>query len=146
MPPTEPQPNATRLDVGADAPPLAGRYGWRRSLGSGSQGSVWAARDTVLDRVVAIKYLDSPIFDGSSSSAEEGALASGERAHNEARLLAAVEHPNLVRVWDVVFAGKRPVLIMQFIDGPSLGVVLSERTLDFQGMPDRFRNTLTLNP
>ena len=69
---------------------LEGRYRLLRSLGSGGMGTVWAAEDERLGRTVAIKQLHTPSEDG-----ESGFL-------REAQLGAALRHPNLVAVFDVV--------------------------------------------
>ena len=70
--------------------------------------TVWRARDTILDRIVAIKR-PNPAPDDSA------ALFS-----REARAAASVTHPNLVAVYDTGVDETGPYLVMELIDGPSL--------------------------
>ena len=65
-----------------------GRYVIERRLGRGGMGSVYAARDTVLDRRVALKLLDAAQRDDR------------DRVLREAKLAARVEHERIARVYD----------------------------------------------
>lgn len=67
---------------------LAGRYQMMGLLGKGGMGEVWEARHLLLDRVVALKLLNSQVN------------AVGERMITEARALARVRHPSVVEVYD----------------------------------------------
>jgi serine/threonine protein kinase len=95
----------------ADAPPdpFPGEFRVRSLLGQGSFGAVWLADDLHLDRRVALKAL---------SVADGGRLA---LLREEARALAAVEHPHVVRVyaWREGTDGT-PYLILQYVAGGSL--------------------------
>jgi serine/threonine protein kinase len=82
---------AARLRETLGAAPLPDRYQLIDILGEGGMGVVWRARDSVLDRDVAIKIL-APHLDG-----DELEL----RLAREARILAALEHPGIVPVYDV---------------------------------------------
>ena len=77
-------------------------------------GRVWEARDELLGRDVAIKEI-AP--DG-LSTAELGDLR--ERAIREARAIAMVSHPNVVRIFDVVNQGGAPWIVMELIRSRSL--------------------------
>jgi hypothetical protein len=95
------------------AEPVTLRH-WRidRRLGRGGMGAVYLAFDRVLARPVALKLLALP------PSAD--LAAERERVHREARALAAIEHPNVVRIHQVHLEGDTPILEMEHIDGPNL--------------------------
>lgn len=94
----------------ADLPRLMGRFEMLQRVGSGHFGDVWQARDTALDRTVAIKIPRRGQFDGS-------ALATLQR---EARAAAQVRHANIVAVHEVGFAGEDAYIVSDFVDGLSL--------------------------
>jgi tetratricopeptide (TPR) repeat protein len=73
-------------------------------------GIVYRARDSKLERTVAVKLLTS------SAATPEGRL----RAEREARILARIAHPNIVRIHSVVEVEGSPAIVMEWIDGPSL--------------------------
>ena len=80
-------------------------------LGQGGMGVVYKARQTSLDRVVALKVL-APRIAGSEEFAR--------RFDHEAKVLAAVNHPNVVQVHDFGRQGDVHYLVMEFVDGESL--------------------------
>jgi eukaryotic-like serine/threonine-protein kinase len=89
-------------------PPIIGEYRIDRLLGHGGMGSVWRAHDTLLDRDVAIKI---------------GEVASEERrlrARVEARAIARLSHPNIVRVHHASEVDERPLLVTELLAGQSL--------------------------
>jgi serine/threonine-protein kinase len=95
---------------------FAGRYELGAPLGSGGMGEVLRARDTVLDREVAIKLL-SPVF------AQDEAVR--ERFGREARLVARLSHPGIVTVFDSGLEDGRPFIVMELVDGTTLGELLA---------------------
>ncbi|MEW1550678.1 protein kinase domain-containing protein [Streptomyces tsukubensis] len=97
-----------------------GRFELIERLGSGGMGTVWRARDTVLDREVALKAVRS---DRDSSDSVR------ERVLREARALARLNHPHVVTVHHVVGAGPHPWIVMEFVPGVSLQERLSEGPL-----------------
>ncbi|GAA2153898.1 serine/threonine-protein kinase [Kitasatospora kazusensis] len=103
---------------------LAGRYLLGARLGSGGMGTVWLARDRMLDREVAVKEL-------SVSGVPESELPGLQsRMQQEARAAARVKHPGVVTVHDVLEQDGRPWIVMELIDGRSLAeVVATEGTL-----------------
>jgi serine/threonine protein kinase len=89
------------------------RYLLLEELGSGSCGVVFAAHDTKLDRHVAIKLIRS-----------ERTGLTFERFLREARSAARVDHPGVVRIYDVGEAAGRPFVVMEKISGASLAELL----------------------
>ncbi len=95
------------------------RYEILDVIGSGGMATVWRARDTLLDRFVAIKR-PNPSPDEPIATA---------RFAREARAAATVAHPNLVAIHDVGVDETGPYLVMELVDGPSLATahVASDR-------------------
>ncbi len=103
---------------------LAGRYkGFRLNqyvvqdiIGRGGMGAVYLAEHVELHRKVAIKVLVP-------AQGEDQRLAL-ERFIREARAAAALDHPNIVRIFDVARHNNVPYLIMEYVDGETLQQVL----------------------
>jgi eukaryotic-like serine/threonine-protein kinase len=93
------------------------RYEITGLIASGGMGSVYRARDTVLDRVVALKVLkaggDDPEFVAKFKA----------EATNAARL----SHPNIVAVYDFGYTDGSPYMAMEFVDGQTLRQILGAR-------------------
>jgi eukaryotic-like serine/threonine-protein kinase len=89
----------------------AGRYELEQRLGAGAAASVWLARDTLLERPVAVKVLAEGL-------AEDRAWLA--RFRREARVAAGLQHPNLVSVYDFNADVERPYLVMAYMPGGSL--------------------------
>ena len=88
-----------------------GNYDILDKLGEGGMGEVWRARDARLNRTVAIKMLTSEV------SADP---ARRQRFEQEARALAALNHPNIVGVYDVGQQDGRAYIVSELVDGESL--------------------------
>jgi Tol biopolymer transport system component len=103
-----------------------GPYEILDALGAGGMGEVYKARDTRLDRIVAIKVL---------SEALAADVASRERFEREARAISSLSHPNICVLHDVgrerPTADAKPVdfLVMEFLDGETLSARLARSTL-----------------
>ncbi|GMV91441.1 MAG: hypothetical protein AMXMBFR82_12190 [Candidatus Hydrogenedentota bacterium] len=97
---------------------LGGRYTLERELGRGGMGVVYLARDSQLDRPVALKFLGSLI-----DSSEEYR----ERFVREARTAAKIAHPNIISIYDISASVGKAYIAMEYIDGPSLHKYLSQR-------------------
>jgi serine/threonine protein kinase len=96
-----------------------GRYRLERPLGRGGMATVYLARDTELDRPVAVKVL-------AESLAGDAAFRS--RLLREARLAARLSHPNVVSIYDVRESEDGgPYIVMELVDGPTLAELLRER-------------------
>jgi len=88
-----------------------GRYELEQLVGRGGMGLVFRAHDTELHRVVAIKTLALHLIPIG---------AARERFVRESRACAALAHPHIVPMYDVVHDGPVPALVMQYIAGPTL--------------------------
>ncbi|MEO3813912.1 protein kinase [Sphaerisporangium sp. B11E5] len=99
---------------------LAGRYRLIELLGEGGMGRVWRARDETLNRQVAVKQL---VFPRGMDPTQRQDL--GRRAIREARAAAKLNHPGIVTVYDVLTWDQAPVIVMEFVDGPSLAQVVA---------------------
>jgi tetratricopeptide (TPR) repeat protein len=89
-----------------------GRFSLTRLLGRGGMGEVWAAHDPELDREVAIKllYVD---FGGMDRDRQA-------RLRREAQAMARVNHPNIVRIYELGADGDRLFCAMELVDGETL--------------------------
>ncbi|MEN3358509.1 MAG: eukaryotic-like serine/threonine-protein kinase [Mycobacteriales bacterium] len=92
---------------------IARRYRLRGRLGSGGMGVVWRADDEILRRPVAVKEV----------SAEDVAEDAFRLVLNEARAAAQIDHPGVVRVYDIV-ADERPWLVMELLGGRTLAELM----------------------
>ena len=101
---------------------IADRYVLQEPLGKGGMGVVWRARDTVLQREVAIKRVDVPV---SMSAPEVGAVR--RRVLREARAAAALNHANAVTVFDVLEEDDRAYIVMELVQAPTLKEVVDSR-------------------
>ena len=108
-----------------------GRYTLIASLGAGSTGRVYAARDDDLDRLVALKIVRSRHrvrAIGSIEPSPEPSLASLRvRVLAEARAMARVSHPNLVNVFEVGESEGTFFIAMELVHGKTLTDWLGER-------------------
>ncbi|WP_407565790.1 serine/threonine-protein kinase [Streptomyces sp. 184] len=91
-----------------------GRFELIERLGSGGMGTVWRARDTVLEREVALKEVRPP------DPAHDAEMVR-ERVLREARALARLSHPHVVTIHHIVAAEPHPWLVMELVPGPNLG-------------------------
>ncbi|MGW3092293.1 protein kinase domain-containing protein [Streptomyces sp. NPDC001102] len=99
---------------------MTGRYRLVESIGQGGMGRVWRAADEILDRPVAVKEIRIDGLDGEDTRTRR------ERTLREARATARIDHPNVVRVYDVVDEGERLWIVMELVRGRSLERILAE--------------------
>ncbi|MFE9536338.1 serine/threonine-protein kinase [Streptomyces sp. NPDC006691] len=104
---------------------LGGRYRLVGRLGHGGMGTVWRARDEVVDRDVAVKEPRVPDHLGERDRANVYL-----RMRREARAAARIDHPGVVTVHDVVMEDGKPWIVMELVRGQSLADRLQEGTLD----------------
>ena len=100
---------------------VGGRYTLRVPLGHGGMGTVWRATDGLLRREVAVKEVLLP---PQMPPDERDALC--ERTMREARACAALSHPSIVQVYDVVTDGDRPWIVMELLESRSLADMIIE--------------------
>lgn len=86
------------------------RYQVRRLLGQGGMGQVYLARDVMLGRSVALKVVRH----------ERVGAAGSERFVEEARLLAALNHPHIVQLYDAGVHRGDPYLALEYVEGETL--------------------------
>ncbi|MGI5893645.1 MAG: Stk1 family PASTA domain-containing Ser/Thr kinase [Candidatus Merdivicinus sp.] len=87
---------------------LTGRYELIKLIGSGGMANVFEAKDLLEQKIVAIKLL------------KEEYLTNEEfvrRFRNESKVIAVLDHPNVVKVYDVNFTGAEQYIVMEYIDG-----------------------------
>ena len=123
-----------RRVFGRGDPVLIGRFELRERIGAGGMGLVYAAHDPMLDRLVALKLMR---FDRS-----EEAAVGRKRARAEAQVLAILNHPNVVTVYDVGRVHDILYFAMELVPGRDLRAWLEQpRTLEeiaivFRGIAD----------
>jgi serine/threonine protein kinase len=88
-----------------------GPYEIQSLLGAGGMGEVYRARDTRLDRTVAIKILPQHL--------SENSLAK-ERFDREARAISSLNHPNICHLYDVGLQDGLNYLVMEYLEGETL--------------------------
>src|SRR5215510_6810746 len=88
-----------------------GPYEILGALGAGGMGEVYKARDTRLERDVAIKALPDQFADDPARLA---------RFQREAKLLAALNHPNIAGIYGLEDVAGVNYLVLEFVDGQSL--------------------------
>src|SRR5690242_6717701 len=81
-------------------------------LGAGGMSEVYRARDTRLDRVVAVKILPSHLSRNPEAR---------HRFEREARAISSLNHPNICTLFDVGHQDGIDFLVMEFLDGETLG-------------------------
>ena len=106
------------LEVGAQIGP----YRVDALLGRGGMGEVFLGRDLRLERHVALKRIrsDLPITETARA-----------RLHREARAVARTSHPAIVQIYDLLEGAYGDVIVMEYVDGPSLDRVLQAGPVTF---------------
>lgn len=112
---TCPHCSTQALPAAASSFPAIPGYRILRRLGEGGMGQVFLAEDVQLGRRVAIKLISERV----SSDA-----AMSSRFLREARLLATIEHPHVVRVYSFGQVEARQYLVMEYVEGESLAALI----------------------
>jgi len=118
--PTMDNPNPSKADT-LDDPRLGtqlGDYQLTGVLGRGGMGVVYQARDVQLDRSVAIKVLPDHLTHDPDRL---------RRFQREAKALAAVEHPHVLRIYSVGQQGPLYYVVMELLRGGSVQQLLDQR-------------------
>lgn len=97
---------------------LGDRYRVIRKVGEGSAGHVFQAIDTVLERLVAIKFLRQ------KHPTEE----TGRKSWQEARLMSQLNHPNIAQIYEIGELDSQKFIVMEWVDGVLL-------TVAWKGLP-----------
>src|SRR5262245_25523789 len=100
-----------------------GPYEVLAALGAGGMGEVYKARDTRLDRTIALKVLPAEL----SSDAERRA-----RFEREARAVAALDHPHICGIYDVGAVDGVHYLVMPLVEGETLAARLERGPLPLE--------------
>ncbi len=101
-----------------------GKFQLLSRVGIGAFGAVWRARDSELDRIVALKIPHAGLL---------AAPAELLRFHREARAAAQLRHPGIVTIHEVEMLDGLPVIVAEFIDGVTLKSWMESRPLPFRG-------------
>lgn len=96
-----------------------GRYELIRSIGRGSQGAVYLARDPTLDRFVAIKVLTAWDADLNRMTEDGTPL--------EARISSKLKHPNIISIFDAGECDAGPYLVFEYVEGKTLAQILKTK-------------------
>ncbi|ANY09181.1 serine/threonine-protein kinase [Pseudonocardia sp. HH130630-07] len=123
VPPPGPPRRPTLAAPAPGGPPRAPRFRLMKRLGAGGFGGVWLAHDAKLGHTVAVK------------SAHAADPETEERIRREAAALGSMRHPCCVEIYDLLHASSDPglqgmdglVIVMQYVDGRSLGELVAER-------------------
>ena len=108
-------------------PARIGRYDILSLLGQGGMGRVYRAKDSQLERTVAVKVLPEAF------TADEDYL---RRFEQEARATAALNHPGIVAVYDVGLHEGRPYLVSELLEGTTLRARMDARRLTLDEVLD----------
>ena len=95
------------LEVGT----TLGVYEVLAAIGAGGMGEVYKARDTKLDRDVALKILPDAFVNDPERLA---------RFQREAKVLASLNHPNIAAIYGLEESGDSPALVLEYVPGPTL--------------------------
>src|SRR5262249_50180535 len=96
---------------------LLGPYQILNAIGAGGLGGVYKARDTRLDRIVAVKVLPSHL----SSNAELK-----QRFEREARAISSLSHPHICHLYDIGSQDGTHYLVMEYLEGETLAARLAK--------------------
>ena len=88
-----------------------GVYQVTGQIGAGGMGEVYKARDTKLDRDVALKILPDAFVNDPERLA---------RFQREAKVLASLNHPNIAAIYGLEESGDSPALVLEYVAGPTL--------------------------
>ena len=103
-----------------------GVYEVSAKIGEGGMGEVYQARDTKLDRNMALKVLPEAF------TADPDRLARFER---EAKVLASLNHPNIGSIYGLEEAAGVRALVLELIEGPTLADLIAARSKENGGIP-----------
>jgi Tol biopolymer transport system component/tRNA A-37 threonylcarbamoyl transferase component Bud32 len=100
-----------------------GPYEIQSPLGAGGMGEVYRARDTRLERIVAVKILPSHLSENPEAK---------QRFDQEARTISSVNHPNICTLYDVGHQNGTDYLVMEYLEGETLADRLRKGPLSIE--------------
>ncbi|HKV24474.1 MAG TPA: protein kinase [Candidatus Acidoferrum sp.] len=95
-----------------------GKYEIIAEIGRGAMGAVYKARDPLIDRLVALKTITG------GPSAQKNLL---DRFYQEARSAGALQHPNIVTIYELGHEKNTPFIAMEFLEGESLDRIIEQK-------------------
>lgn len=101
-----------RFAGAAKEPVVFRKWEIEERIGEGGMGTVYRARDRELRRTVALKLL--------SERAGADPAVSSTRLVREAQALAQVKHSNVLKIHSVDLSGRRPIIEIEYVDGPTM--------------------------
>ncbi|HTQ60650.1 MAG TPA: protein kinase [Candidatus Solibacter sp.] len=97
---------------------LLGKYEIIAEIGRGAMGAVYKARDPLIDRLVALKTITG------GPSAQSNLL---DRFYQEARSAGALQHPNIVTIYELGHEKNTPFIAMEYLEGESLDRIIEQK-------------------
>lgn len=110
-----------------NADEMLGRYKLRSSIGKGGMGQVFLAEDTELERLVALKVLDHEFTDDADRV---------RRFVREAKAVSALNHPNILTVYEIGVSGDSRFIATEFIKGKTLRELLRNEGISLHAALD----------
>ncbi len=98
---------------------FAEKYEILEEIGKGGMGTVYRVKQVLLDKILALKVIPSHYVN------EQLAV----RFQREAKTMASLDHPNLARISDFGIWLNQPFMVMEYVDGPPLSKLISERVI-----------------
>lgn len=128
--------DGTKLEDHAGESPeqslFAEKYQILDEIGKGGMGTVYRAKQILLDKIFALKVIPSHFLN------EQLAV----RFQREARTMVALDHPNLARIFDFGIWLNQPFMVMEYVDGVPLSKLISERVIAPAQAVDLFSQVL----
>ena len=100
-----------------------GHYEIQNAIGAGGMGEVYRARDTRLDRIVALKILPTHLADRADLR---------QRFDREARAISSLNHPNICALYDIGSQNGTDFLVMEYLEGEPLSALIERGPLPSQ--------------
>src|SRR5438093_1257732 len=101
-------------------PWLLGRYEIVAELGKGAMGVVYRANDPMLNRILAIKTINT------EEAGHEGMAEYEARFYSEAKAAGSLNHPNIIIIYDIGKSGHLVYMAMEYIEGQELREMLAQ--------------------